>query len=348
MFEYFKKISDKDRLYFFNRNFFTLDGLWVIKVEEQTNWDLTLNIDLEVWQELLQMAYKRILERLKLNPDFLEDLVTALSFRWTIEGWKYDIKNISRNIILINVEECPYKAVMERNPDRKGKISDICKKVCIPLYESIIIHFNSRIILRREHFMGLGDNKCDFILNYKTKEFNEEKKLSKRRIHELISEKDRLFYFETNYMDLERLWIKKTIKHLGFEKTKEIHFKVNDELYSTIFRRIRKYLNLSGESLNDLIKILSFILICEDYAHYFSIVNDKEVKLLIKKHFIEGALTNINEINKYLARFNDNAMFTAIKKAIEIHFSTFSVEIKNLNEGKSSKYDIEMLIKSLR
>ena len=50
-----KKVSKKDKLFYFERNFFTLDGLWMLETENEVGWDTALKIDQAVWDKLLKI-----------------------------------------------------------------------------------------------------------------------------------------------------------------------------------------------------------------------------------------------------------------------------------------------------
>ena len=157
-----KKISDKDKIFYFERNFFTLDGLWMIETEKEVGWDTALKIDKAVWTKLLKIIIKRIKNYLKIETNTLSDLIEILTFRWSIEGWKYNILKNNNSEALIEISKCPYKSIMDRNPDRHDKVESICKDMCIPFYENIIRDFNSKIIIKRTRHLGLGNNVCDF------------------------------------------------------------------------------------------------------------------------------------------------------------------------------------------
>ena len=164
----YREVSDHDKLFYFERNFFTLDGLWMIEVENELDWDTALKIDLVVWDRLLKIIIKRIKTYLKIETNTLLDLVNILTFRWSVENWHYKVlDNSTENEISIEIMRCPYKSIMDRNPDRQDKAPLICKEMCIPFYENIIKNFNPEIKVIRNHFMGLGNEKCDFNLQYK-------------------------------------------------------------------------------------------------------------------------------------------------------------------------------------
>ncbi|MHA1335151.1 MAG: DUF6125 family protein [Promethearchaeota archaeon] len=161
-----RKITEKDKLFYFERNFFTLDGLWMIETEKETNWDTALKIDLAVWKSLLKIIIRRIKRYLHIETNMLKDLIDVLTFRWAVEGWNYEIKENSDNKAVILIKKCPYKEIMERNPERRDKIPLICKDMCIPFYEAVVKDFNPQIRLDRTEFLGLGGILCNFKFHY--------------------------------------------------------------------------------------------------------------------------------------------------------------------------------------
>lgn len=161
-----KEVTDEDKLFYFEKNFFTLDGLWMIEAEKEVGWEKALKIDLNVWKRLLKIAIRRIKRYLNIDSDHLLDLVNILTFRWSVEGWNYKVIKNTKSESIIQVNECPYVSIMERNPDRHDKIPLICSNMCIPFYEAVLKEFNPQIKMERSNHIGLGDKICDFKFTY--------------------------------------------------------------------------------------------------------------------------------------------------------------------------------------
>jgi len=157
-----REVSDADKLFYYERNFVTLDGLWMLEVEKEVGWNIALKIDVTVWTRLFKIIIRRLKKYLKIETNSLNDLVEIITFRWSIEGWKYNINKISESEIIIEVNQCPYKASMDRNEDRHDRIPLICKNMCFPFYKASFEDFNPEITFKREKAMGLGDNICTF------------------------------------------------------------------------------------------------------------------------------------------------------------------------------------------
>ncbi len=176
-----RTLADKDKLIYFERNFFTLDGLWMVETEEILDFETALKIDLAVWNRFLKIVIRRLTKYLNITTNTIDDIVNILTFRWAAEGWIYEIlnetneetdKNISkeaRKETIIHIIKCPYKEAMQRNPDRHSRIPKICKRMCLPFYQKVVQDFNPEIQLNRTKFQGLGNKICDFVFTEKSK-----------------------------------------------------------------------------------------------------------------------------------------------------------------------------------
>jgi len=163
-----RKITDADKLFYYERNFVTLDGLWMLETENEIGWDRALKIDVSVWTRLFKIIIRRLKKYLEIESNKLNDLIEILSFRWSIEGWTYNINKISESEVILEVTQCPYKASMDRNENRHDKIPLICKGMCFPFYKAAFEDFNPKIVFERDTAMGLGDEICAF--HFKVKE----------------------------------------------------------------------------------------------------------------------------------------------------------------------------------
>jgi len=262
-----KELTVKDKLFFFEKHFFTLDGLWMIEAEKKTDWDTALEIDLQVWLKLLKIVFKRLKKYLDIPSNDLIDLLEILTFRWTVEGWKYDILNVGSNNVSISVRSCPYKSAMDRNPERHDKIPLICNNMCKPFYQEIVKDFNPLITLKRTKFMSFKADECDFHLSMLSTQEIDKEKLKERVLQQKVNDKDKLFYFEKHFRTLDGLWVIETENEIDFNTALELDIIVWQRLYSIIFRRVIKYLKINDNSLEDLISILSFIWNCEGNLH---------------------------------------------------------------------------------
>ena len=157
-----KKVSNEDKLFYFEKHFFTLDGLWMIETEEELDWETALKIDTKVWIRLLKIIIRRLRNYLNIETNTLSDLIEILTFRWSVENWDYEVVKNEKEEAIIQINTCPYKSIMDRNPERQSRVPLICKDMCIPFYETIVKDFNPELKVERNKFMGLGDKICNF------------------------------------------------------------------------------------------------------------------------------------------------------------------------------------------
>jgi len=294
-----REVNQDDKLFFFERSFLTLDGLWMIETEKMTNWEVALKIDVIVWKKLLKIIIRRLKKYLNLEKNDLTNLIKILTFRWSIEGWKYSIIQHDVGKVKILVNQCPYKSAMDRNPERTEKQSLICKNMCIPFYKAITKDYNENIDLERTRYMGLGDDYCDFTFSFDNKSFEEAE--NDDSFTEIIkpNNADKLFYFEKNFRTLDGLWVIETENELGWDATLKLDIIVWQMLYKIVFRRVKKYLNIKGNTLSDLIEILSFVWNCEGNIHEINQKEDKTATInIVQCPYIEAMKRNPDRHNR--------------------------------------------------
>jgi len=288
-----QRLSLEDKMFFFERNFFTLDGLWMIESENETNWDTALKMDINVWTKFLIIAFRRLSKYLKIEKNSLDSLVKMLAFRWSAEGWKFTLKKGSENQVKFEINGCPYKSSMDRNPERLEIQSLICKNMCLSFYNAAIKQFNHNINVIRNRFMGLGDSICDFILSTENRTILDENIRWKQVPIKKIQKEDKLYYFERSFRTLDGLWIIEVETEINWDTALKLDIIVWQRLYKIIFRRVKKYLELEGNSLEDLLKILSFTWNCEGNKHEVIIHSPNSAAIQMTKcPYIEAMLRN--------------------------------------------------------
>ncbi|MBD3212774.1 MAG: hypothetical protein GF311_09200 [Candidatus Lokiarchaeota archaeon] len=329
-----KKVSDKDKLFFFERHFLTLDGLWMIETENELGWDRALKIDTEVWKKLLKIIIRRLKDYLEIQGNSIGDLLKILTFRWTVEGWEFDSKTKDEKVV-VQIKKCPYKSAMSRNPERHDKIPLICQDMCIPFYKHIIEHFNPNIRVERNKYMGLGDSICNFELSYR----DTTPKLVSENVEPIIkvSDEDKLFYFERNFKTLDGLWIIELEEETDFQTSVEIDTVVWQRLYQIIFRRVKRYLKINSNDLEALIELISFIWSCESYEYEIHNLQKNEAEMRILQCPYEEAMKrNPERIDKIETICKDMCIpfydpaFHDFNKSIKLQRSKFL--------GTSDKY----------
>ncbi len=272
-----KELSKEDKVFFFERNWFTLDGLWFLEIEVEKNWKIALKIDKLVWIRLLKTIFRRLKRYLGIETITPYDIIKMMTFRWSIEGWEYKLLENKENEVHIGIVTCPYKEMMNRNPERTDIIKIICEKMCHPFYKEAIEDTIPNITFDVIKSQGLGDDICDFKFIFENSQSIAEEDLIKRE----ISLDDKLFYFERHWFTMDGLWMVETENEIGNDLALKIDIIVWQRLYKIIFRRLKRYLNLEGNSIKDLIKILEFAWSCEGYDYEIEKEDNSEAILNI-------------------------------------------------------------------
>ena len=272
-----RELSKEDKLFFFERNWFTLDGIWFLEIENEKDWEIALKIDKIVWIRLLKTIFRRLQRYLSIETNNPYNIIKMLTFRWSIEGWEYKLLENKENEVHIGIVTCPYKEMMNRNPERRDMIKVICEKMCHPFYKEAIEGTNPNITFEVTKSQGLGDNICDFKFSFE----NTNSKAPDDLIKQDISIDDKLFYFERHWFTMDGLWMVETENELGNNLALKIDIIVWQRLYKIIFRRLKRYLNLEGNSIRDLIEILEFAWNCEGYDYEIEKEEDEEAILNI-------------------------------------------------------------------
>lgn len=164
-------LTDSDKLAYFQQNFFTLDGLWMVVLEERLGLDETVKIDLKVWERFFPVIYRRIARYLQIVTQTVEDFVRILGFRWSAEGWDFKIDEVSPKSARVTIKKggCPYHAGLLR-ANRPDKMPRICNDVCDRLYEIAARSFNPAIKVMRTRRQGIEGDVCDFIFELPEKQ----------------------------------------------------------------------------------------------------------------------------------------------------------------------------------
>ncbi|MBD3193500.1 MAG: hypothetical protein GF317_00480 [Candidatus Lokiarchaeota archaeon] len=316
------QVEKQDKLFFYERHFLTLDGLWMIETEKEFGWDFALEIDLAVWNRFLNIMIEEIMKYKKLEQHSIQNLILILAFRWKVEEWDFDVKiNDAQSKVLVKIDKCPYNSAMLRNPERHDKIPLICKNMCIPFYEEIISNYNKNIQLDRRNYLGLGNQFCDFTISYGSDKLIEVDTEINLQNTLNVSIKDKLFYLKNGFKLLNNLWIEELRGRTNNNKTMKINQLVWKLLFKILFRRIQRYKGFSTNSLSELFAILKFIWGSEG-LRFQTISQEKgNVHFKIIDCPIELQWNKISE--------SDNQSLESLKKA---QISIYSEAIKTFND----------------
>lgn len=116
------------RAEYFKRCFFSVDGLWFMKLEEDATFEKALEIDIEVWKILPKIQARTVKKLLNL-PDSLLGLQLAIAFKFTAEGFKFRIRSADEHGFSLDIDECPWVRLIA-NAGRQHLMPAVADAIC--------------------------------------------------------------------------------------------------------------------------------------------------------------------------------------------------------------------------
>ena len=99
-----------------------MDGLWFMKVEEKYGFDLTLDIDEEVWKVLPKIQARLIKSMAELEVG-IDGLFEGLTTKLGLEGYAFDVEKAGDGSgFTITLNTCPWHDLMIKSG--RGALSD--------------------------------------------------------------------------------------------------------------------------------------------------------------------------------------------------------------------------------
>ena len=123
------------------RQFFTLDGLWFLAVEDKFGLDAATKLDEKVWDGLGFREAKRLKEALNLKGENLQTLIETLKLTPFYFYGKSEFKETSDNKVVFRVVECPPQ--IARIKAGRGEFP--CKHVDLAYFKSFAQAINPKI-----------------------------------------------------------------------------------------------------------------------------------------------------------------------------------------------------------
>jgi hypothetical protein len=151
------------RAEYFKKCFFTVDGLWFMKLEEDTSFEKSLEIDIAVWK-ILPKIQARTIKKLLGLPDSVLGLQMALAFKLTAEGFKFGVRSADQHSVSLDIEECPWVQLMA-NAGRQHLALAIADAICPVEHATFAQEFDPNIRFNLERKGCLEPHSCIFSFN---------------------------------------------------------------------------------------------------------------------------------------------------------------------------------------
>jgi len=145
---------------YFKKCFFSVDGLWFMKLEEIAGFDKALSIDIEVWKILPKIQARTIKKLLNLQDNLL-GLQIAIAFKCTAEGFKSRILAADHRSFSLEIDECPWVRMIS-SAGREQLMPAIADAICPVEHETFAKEFDSKIRFSLERKGCLEPHSCIF------------------------------------------------------------------------------------------------------------------------------------------------------------------------------------------
>jgi len=151
----YKLIAD-----YFKKCFFSVDGLWFLKTEEDSSFNKALELDTAVW-EVLPKIEARTIKKLLGLADGIDCLRQALDFKLKAEDYAYRIVPGDNDGFTVEVHGCPWVHHITK-AGRKHLLQQIADAICHVEYGNFARQFGDDIAFAHEQKGCTGERHCIF------------------------------------------------------------------------------------------------------------------------------------------------------------------------------------------
>ncbi|MBN2015079.1 MAG: L-2-amino-thiazoline-4-carboxylic acid hydrolase [Candidatus Altiarchaeota archaeon] len=144
---------------YYRRSYFAVDGLWFMKVEEDSSFEKALELDEKVWRVLPKIQARKVKELLGIDGDSVRDLIKALELKWTAEDYGFKVVKRGKDHAEIHLKKCPWYELMKKS-GRKHLAEQIGGLICTTEYGAWAKEFDQRIEFKLENMLCRDDKPC--------------------------------------------------------------------------------------------------------------------------------------------------------------------------------------------
>jgi hypothetical protein len=153
------ELTDKQIIEYLHRCFTAVDGLWFVKLEENTGFYTALETDVEVWK-IMPKIQARLLKSMANLGDGIDALFECFTFKMKIEGYEFTTETLEGNRgFRVRVTKCPWSAAMVK-AGRKNLAGDVGTAICISHHPAWAAEFGEDIKFRLLSQKCTGAGQC--------------------------------------------------------------------------------------------------------------------------------------------------------------------------------------------
>jgi hypothetical protein len=116
---------------FLRRSFFAVDGLWFVKVEEESDFDEALELDRRVWEVMAKIQARQARELLDVRGNTPAELARCLELKFAAEDHDFEVSPGDGGVVEVTIRECSWLAIMEQSG--RGHLAErVAKAICGP------------------------------------------------------------------------------------------------------------------------------------------------------------------------------------------------------------------------
>lgn len=152
-------LTADEKAQYLSRCFYSVDGLWFMKVEERYGFDTALAIDREVWK-VLPKIQARTLKTLGNLGNGLMPLKDALETKFPLEKFNFTIKESDDGAsFTVTITDCPWHNLMVKS-GRRHLAEKVGKTICRTEYPALAAEFGCEVSFEAEKQLCSGSDTC--------------------------------------------------------------------------------------------------------------------------------------------------------------------------------------------
>ena len=154
-----EKFDDATLVHFLRRSYFTVDGLWFVKVEEKSSFEEALALDEAVWTVMPKIQARKARQLLGIEGKSLKDLVRCFALKFAAEHYDYEVNWPTEHEVEITIGRCPWYEILTHS-GREAIAKNIADTICTNEYAGWTKEFSEEIGFTLEKRICSGDGKC--------------------------------------------------------------------------------------------------------------------------------------------------------------------------------------------
>jgi len=152
-------LSDAVIADFLRRSYFTVDGLWFVKLEQLHGFDEAMDMDEAVWKVMSKIQARKAKSLLGIEEGSLQELARAFQLKFAAEGYDYRVESEESEVRII-VEKCPWYEIL-KSSGRTSIAEPIADRICALEFAGWAHEFAEPIEFQMRKRLCVEKDNCD-------------------------------------------------------------------------------------------------------------------------------------------------------------------------------------------